>query len=204
VAGRPAAARATRSLADDVGPKLRARREAERLSLRELARRLQISPSALSQIETGKSRPSVSTLYALVTELGISLDSLFGRDGGSARSAPTRVQRRTERRALELESGVRWERLTAPPDGDTDFLWVVYEPGGTSCDGDGFNRHRGREYAVVLSGTLEVTVGLETYALGAGDSISFDSATPHRLANRGAEPAQAVWVVSDHGAAQSP
>ena len=58
---------------DDVGPSLRAHREQRQLSLRELARRLSISPSALSQIETGKSRPSVSTLYAIVSELGISL-----------------------------------------------------------------------------------------------------------------------------------
>src|SRR5881628_2807252 len=63
---------------DDVGPRLRAHREQRQLSLRELARRLSISPSALSQIETGKSRPSVSTLYAIVSELGISLDELFG------------------------------------------------------------------------------------------------------------------------------
>src|SRR5260370_38121048 len=63
---------------DDVGPNLRAHREQRQLSLRELARRLNLSPSALSQIETGKSRPSVSTLYAIVSELGISLDELFG------------------------------------------------------------------------------------------------------------------------------
>ena len=49
---------------EGVGPRLRARREERGVSLRELARRLGVSPSALSQIETGKSRPSVGTLYA--------------------------------------------------------------------------------------------------------------------------------------------
>src|SRR5436309_13635375 len=73
---------------DDVGRRIRAHREESQLSLRELARRLNISPSALSQIETGKSRPSVSTLYAIVSELGISLDELFGgRTSAPARSA---------------------------------------------------------------------------------------------------------------------
>src|ERR671935_2720317 len=62
---------------EDVGRRLRAQRERTELSLRELARRLGISPSAISQIETGKSRPSVSTLYAIVSELGMSLDELF-------------------------------------------------------------------------------------------------------------------------------
>src|SRR6478672_7014627 len=90
MAGRTEPARGIRTaqdMAEDVGPQLRARREAEHLSLRELARRLGISPSALSQIETGKSRPSVSTLYAIVTELEMSLDELFG-GGRSAKRSP--------------------------------------------------------------------------------------------------------------------
>src|SRR5581483_10456782 len=71
------AGRTRSSVEEDVGRRLRARREEHGLSLRELARRLGISPSAISQIETGKSRPSVSTLYAIVSELGMSLDELF-------------------------------------------------------------------------------------------------------------------------------
>jgi transcriptional regulator with XRE-family HTH domain len=206
-------------IGDDVGQQLRARREEKNLSLRELARRLEISPSALSQIETGKSRPSVSTLYAIVSELGLSLDQLFGGVGGAAvaaakplrsprrgaRAQPEvsadreRVQRAATRSAIPLESGVRWERLTANVDPEADFLWVVYEPGGSSSQADGFIRHAGREYGIVLSGTLEVTVGFDTYELGPGDSISFDSTTPHRLRNTGAEPVEGVWVVVGRG-----
>src|SRR3954466_9413298 len=94
MAGRPETARGIRTaqdMAEDVGPQLRARREAEHLSLRELADRIGISPSALSQIETGRSRPSVSTLYAIVSELGISFDELFADrpEHGGAR-APAR------------------------------------------------------------------------------------------------------------------
>ncbi len=100
---------------------------------------------------------------------------------------------------IELESGVRWERLTATPDPDTDFLYVVYEVGGSSSQGDGFIRHAGREYGLILSGTLEVTVGFDTYELGPGDSVSFDSTTPHRLRNTGSEPAYGVWFVTDRG-----
>jgi transcriptional regulator with XRE-family HTH domain len=209
MAGRPAPARRARrphEIADDVGAQLRARREEQGLSLRELARRLSISPSALSQIETGKSRPSVGTLYAIVSELEMSLDELFGGVGRAPtvaaappRRAERRLQARGERATLQLESGVRWERLTATPDPQADFLWVVYEPGGSSSQGDGFIRHAGREYGLVLSGTLEVTVGFETYELGAGDAISFDSTTPHRLRNNGTEPVEGVWFVVGRG-----
>ena len=76
MAERPA--RTTLSVVDDDVPRrLRAEREHRGISLRELARRLDISPSAISQIETGRARPSVATLWAIVTELGMSLDDLF-------------------------------------------------------------------------------------------------------------------------------
>ncbi len=203
---------------DDVGQRLRARREERRISLRELARRLGISPSAISQIETGKSRPSVSTLYAIVSELGMSLDELFSGTGQDRAPAPSRkaeksvqrarartshepgaearhVQRAGGRRAIDLETGVRWERLTPHADPEADFLYVVYDVGGSSCKEDRFIRHSGREYGLVLSGTLEVTVGFDRYELGPGDSISFDSTVPHCLRTLGDEPVHGVWLV---------
>jgi transcriptional regulator with XRE-family HTH domain len=199
-----------------VGQRIRSHREASGLSLRELARRLGISPSAISQIETGKSRPSVSTLYAIVSELGMSLDGLFGDGRSTAARQPARakpastprarpatpqlhaqrlIQRATSRTGISLESGVRWDRLTAHADPDADFLYVVYDVGGSSSRGARFIRHSGREYGLVLSGTLEVTVGDETHRLGPGDSICFESTAPHLLRNIGSEPVHGIWFV---------
>jgi len=203
-------------MSDDIGRQIRSQRERAGISLRELARRLGISPSAVSQIETGKARPSVSTLYAIITELGMSLDELFGAGPAAPKRKPRRtsapggedeahersagdegrhVQRAEGRTAIDLESGVRWERLTARADHDVDFLNVVYDVGGSSSQGGRFIRHPGREYGVLLSGTLEVTVGFDTFVLGPGDSISFDSTVPHLLRNVGDEPARGVWCV---------
>lgn len=205
-ADRPTGRPALRVVDDDVPRRLRAERERRGISLRELARRLGISPSAISQIETGRARPSVATLWAIVTELGMSLDDLFQHEpgGGGAGSAagephtgPPGVPVVTEeaREALQLATGVRWERLTADADPDVDFIWVVYDVGGSSSPDDGFIRHAGHEYGLVLSGRLEVTVGFETRELGPGDSIDFESSTPHRLRNAGDEPVTGVWVV---------
>ena len=204
-----ATARSALSVVDDAVPRrLRAERERRGISLRELARRLQISPSAISQIETGRARPSVATLWAIVTELGMSLDDLFadatrdaattaGEDAQLPAPGPTTLPVVSEeaREALQLATGVRWERMTATADPDVDFIWVVYDVGGSSSPDDGFIRHAGREYGLVMSGRLEVTVGFETTVLGPGDSISFESTTPHRLRNVGDEPATGVWVV---------
>jgi transcriptional regulator with XRE-family HTH domain/quercetin dioxygenase-like cupin family protein len=224
----------------NIGGRLRARREEMRLSLRQSARDLGISPSFLSQIENGKTQPSVGTLYAICTALNLSIDELFAADdspsaGGSP--APTGRQsavppeaQRTASRApawagsqvrqprqgadghagtanpvvrpgmravLVLDSGVTWERLARMQEPGLDFMLVRYEPGGCSTVDGRLMRHMGTEYGLVLSGVLEVTLAFETYYLEPGDSIGFDSSTPHRLAAVGDEPVEAVWFV--HG-----
>jgi transcriptional regulator with XRE-family HTH domain len=201
-------ARVTAAVDGDVPRRLRAERERQGISVRELARRLQLSPSAISQIERGVARPSVATLYAIVAELGLSLDELFARGSescgresrraGGAADSPTAhrpVVAQADRVAIELGTGVRWERLTAESDPEVDFLHVVYEVGGSSSPDDTMMRHPGREYGLVLSGSLEVTIQFDTYRLEAGDSISFDSTIPHRLRNAGDQPMVGVWIV---------
>jgi transcriptional regulator with XRE-family HTH domain len=105
------------------------------------------------------------------------------------------VQRGGYRKIIDLASGVRWERLTAGADPMTDFLEVIYSPGGHSTDERRPLRHDGREYGLVISGTLQANVGFESYELGPGDSISFDSSTPHEYLNKTGEAVHAIWVV---------
>jgi DNA-binding XRE family transcriptional regulator len=189
----------------ELGARLRAARMSRNLALRELSRRIGVSASMVSQIERGSVMPSVATLYRLVSELGISLDELFsGESAGvaaidapvsEARTAPSPVQRKADRPTVTLASGVRWERLTSSPDPQAEFIWSHYPVGGESCPADALVRHGGREFGYVESGRLGVTIGFDTYELKAGDSISFDSSTPHRLFTIGDEPADVIWMV---------
>ena len=195
---------ATRAPAPEVGPHLRARREELRLSVREVARRVGVSASLVSQIERGNINPSVSTLYALVSELGLSMQDVFGAPSeGSgrrrSRSPGGPVTHSGDRALLQLASGVAWERLTAAPVAGVDFLKVIYEPGSASCPDDALIRHMGTEFGFVTSGRLGVQLGFESYELGPGDAISFDSALPHRLFAIGDEPAEAIWVALGRG-----
>jgi transcriptional regulator with XRE-family HTH domain len=180
----------------DIGARLRAERERAAISQRELARRLGVSASLISQIENDQTRPSVRTLYGIVTELGTSLDELFG-DGtpAAATGGPAPVVRSGERHVIELDSGVRWERLTSHQHEDVDFMHVVYDVGGSSAAETMLMRHPGREYGVVLSGRLGVQLGFDRHELEPGDSIAFDSTTPHRFWNLGEEPVHGIWCV---------
>ena len=67
-----------------LGARLREARRQAGLSLRELARQLSVSPSFLSQMENGKSQPSVATLYSIAQVLGVSIDEVFHTDSAPA------------------------------------------------------------------------------------------------------------------------
>ena len=188
-----------------LGGNLRRARLERGLSLRALARQLDVSPSLVSQIETGRNQPSVRTLYAMVSQLGVSLDDVFQlvddeveAPAAADNAGPAEngfVQRAGERSAIDLETGVRWERLTTHDVPGVEFLHVVYPPGSESSPADALVRHGGRELGYVCTGELGVTLGFEQHVLGPGDSISFDSTMPHRLHNDGDEVVTAVWIV---------
>ena len=191
---------------ESLGTRLREERQRLAISLREIARRIDVSPSLISQIERGLAMPSVSTLWLLATELGLTLDALFGSSDRTAAAVASQkeqndasvkslVQRVGNRKRIRLAGGVIWERLTPQPDDEVEFLHVVYQPGAESCPPDSLFRHGGREYAYVLSGRLGLQIGFESYELEAGDSTAFAAQMPHRLWAIGCEPAVAIWVV---------
>ena len=206
---------------ENLGSRLRQARQAADLGVRELARQLELSASLISQIELGRVVPSVSTLYALTTALGVSMDSLFGQDQAVVDTRPwqngqTRprereasaheqalVQRRDSRRSLELEQGVRWELLTPNPEPGAEFLEVTYPVGGSSSPTNHAIRHNGRDYCLILEGLLSVQIGFEEFELSAGDSLAFDGTLPHRFWNPGTQPVRAVWFVLDRVTARS-
>lgn len=209
------------ALAEPVGEGLRKHRQEAGMSLRALAREVGVSPSLISQIEHGKATPSVATLYAIVSELGISLDELFFDNprGAAAASEPDPprymdpgdertpsshwqapsegpVLRAGNRLSLTLATGVRWERLTASHDPGVEFLYCTYPVGGESAPADDLMTHEGSEYGIILEGRCGATVGEDNYELEAGDSIAFDSRTPHRIWNLSADkPMLAIWTV---------
>lgn len=196
----------------EMGERLREARRGRSLSLRVLAERLGVSPSLISQIETGRANPSVSTLYAIANELDVSLDELLFNDrrptepssagqgphgaatSGTMTPAPP-VQRAASRHRIRLASGVLWERLTTLSEPGVEFLHVTYEVGGASSPPDAFQRHPGHEWGYVLSGRLQVRIGFDEYILEPGDAISINSSIPHRLATIGDEPVHAIWFV---------
>jgi transcriptional regulator with XRE-family HTH domain len=189
----------------DIGDELRRVRVSRKLSLRSVASAVGVSASLLSQVETGKTQPSVSTLYALVNHLGISLDGLMKGMSQSDGEKPDGagyedghhgiVQRRNENPLIEMENGVVWERLADGGRDDADPLMVTYEPGSSSSVEGKMMRHDALEYGVIIEGTLTLRIENEVHEIYPGDSFSFDANRLHMYENNSAKPARGIWFV---------
>ena len=201
--------------ADGIGSRIREARMEAHLSVRELARRMNVSPSHVSQVERGLASFSVRALYNVVNVLDISMDSLFeeGQVPLALASVPAPapsselepeplvesliVLRASSRPAIPLEGGVRWERLTPRPEATAEFIEVVYPPNPDAPPPDDFIRHSSREYGIVTRGSLTVQVGFDRTVLNAGDSIAFDSVIPHRFWNDTPDEVRAIWFIAN-------
>jgi transcriptional regulator with XRE-family HTH domain len=189
----------------EIGNELRRVRLSRKLSLRSVASAVGVSASLLSQVETGKTQPSVSTLYALVSHLGISLDGLIKGMNKSGGETPEGagyedghhgiVQRRNENPLIEMENGVVWERLADGGRDEADPLMVTYGPGSSSSVDGKMMRHDALEYGVIIEGTLTLRIENEVHEIYPGDSFSFDAKRLHLYENNSEKAARGIWFV---------
>jgi transcriptional regulator with XRE-family HTH domain len=181
------------------GYAIRGYREQRGLSLRELARQAGLSASLLSQIERGRTEPSISSLRKIAEALGVSifylLDERPDPQGAGERTLEGQVVRRAERRRVALpHSGLRYELLVPDMSGRMEAWIATLEPG--SATGESPRGHLSDEFMLVISGETELEYGEETVVLGPEDAIYLDGTIPHRLRVLGDRPLVFLSVLS--------
>ncbi|RPE78055.1 MULTISPECIES: helix-turn-helix domain-containing protein [unclassified Frondihabitans] len=187
--------------AEALGARLRVLRKGAGLTLRELADALDISASAVSQIERGVRRPSVSRLLAIVQVLGRPLADVFDATGepeaGAAPSDPSGyvLARSGASKPVTLGTGVVFRRLSPATTTGVDFFESTYPAGSVATDLDTLITHEGYEVGTVTAGELTIDFPDERVVLRAGDSITFPCALPHRMGNTGTDDAVATWLI---------
>jgi transcriptional regulator with XRE-family HTH domain len=181
-----------------VGQNVRRERQQAGLSVRELARRLGVSASFLSQFELGQSQAAVSTLFAIASELNLSLDDLLGHsvapadDQGNGETDPPT----TPVEYLAFQTGVRWHRLAELEGEQVDFLLTEYEPGADSAPVDSPQTHSGNDYGYVLEGTLTIVINGRRRQVKQGNAIAMRGDVPHRLLNETDKLVRTIWFVT--------
>jgi transcriptional regulator with XRE-family HTH domain len=177
-----------------LGQRIRAFRAERALQQRQLAEKAGLSPSMLSQIESGRLTPSLPTLGKLAAALGVSIGSLF-------EPAPTgrlHVSRKTDYPVVSFDgSSEKWHVLGAglfqgkiravvstlgPRSRGVKTDKVVIEPGQMKL-------------FYVIEGKVALQYNGERHVLEAGDSAYLDGGTAHGWENVGLKAAKALWVI---------
>jgi DNA-binding transcriptional MerR regulator/quercetin dioxygenase-like cupin family protein len=168
------------------GQRFRRLRTRRGLSLAQVARATGVSVGFLSSLERGQMRSSVATLRRIARFYRTNILSLFETAGENPR-----LVRPGQRKILETNAGVRMELLAWGNTAMEPHLFRV-KPGGGS--GESYT-HEGEEFLHVLRGQFEIWLGAaEHYRLKTGDSLYFESSTPHRWRNPGRAEAWLLWV----------
>lgn len=178
----------------DLGHQLRILRKERGLTLAQLSERSGVSVGLHSQMERGQGNPSFNTLVQVAHALGVPVASLFRSD---ERGSP--VVRKSERHRIDIHSGGADEptvtELLTPDLGGALEVLLVEVPPGYSSEATPFS-HEGEEFGLILEGHHEVCLGDATYALEAGDAITYSSRIPHWYRNPGDEPVRSIWVIT--------
>jgi transcriptional regulator with XRE-family HTH domain len=177
-----------------VGTRIRALRDAMGFSLRDLAELSGVSAPMLSQVERGETSPTLAVAAKIAAGLELTLSQLLRLDEGQH----VAVVRTADRHRFE-RGGHRVEELTPSLPGQrADVSLHVLAPGAATGGREDPPMHEpgSRETAVVLAGTLALTVDGTRYELRAGDSVTFDADLPHHLENEDGEPTRFLAVIA--------
>lgn len=173
-----------------IGAGIRRERLRRGLTLAQLAAQVNLTVSALSQIERGASDPSVSSLRRIAAAFDMPMFRFLV--GDARREIVVRGGRRTHLRFADQD--VEFELLSADTSGAFEILSLVLRPGAASTPTPSV--HAAEECSVVLRGELSCELDGETYLLRAGDSITIHPELPHRFTNIGAVDAEILMVLS--------
>ena len=179
---------------EQVCKKIRQLREDRGWSVRGLAARAEISPSALSQIEAGQNSPSIATLEKICAALQIPIAAIF--DDGETAGLPWVMRSGDRRKFYSAGSHASLEPLARGlPQKKMQPLLMVLEPGG-ECGEHPYTSAEGEEFTIVIRGTAAFEQSGVTTELGEGDAIYYDPRLPHNWHNRGHSATTLLVVVA--------
>jgi transcriptional regulator with XRE-family HTH domain len=174
-----------------LGTRIRALRQARRLTLRDVAERAGVTESFLSQVERDVASPSIATVHRIARALGLSIAQLFAEDADTGRVVRREARRRVAYPGLRSVD----EFLTSNMAGRLQVIMSTIEPGGGTGE-EPYTHDSDEEVVVVLAGVLDLWVADEHYVLREGDAITFPSRLPHSNANHGEEPVQVIFCLT--------
>ena len=177
-----------------LGGRIKSLRAERGLQQRQLAEKAGMTPSMVSQIESGRLTPSLPTLGKLAAALGVPIASLFE----TTRNGRLHVSRKSEYPVVSFDGTTeKWHVLGAGLfQGKIRAVVSTLGPRAKGVKTDKVVIDPGQmKLFYVLEGKVALHYNGEAHQLEAGDSAYLDAGTPHGWENVGARPARALWVI---------
>jgi transcriptional regulator with XRE-family HTH domain len=186
-----------------IGARVKALRESESLSLRELALRSGVSAPMLSQVERGETSPTLTVAARIAAGLELRLSQLLRLDEDGA---VTIVRARSRQRGGNRRRGHSFEVMTsAQPGQRAELSRHTLAPGGATGAADDPPMHEpgSRETALVEHGSLVLVCDGQRHELSEGDCVTFDADLPHHFENPTVDAEAAFLAVVSAGLRRS-
>ena len=176
-----------------LGERIKRKRESMHMQLNDLAKKVGISSSGLSQIENSKSTPSIVTLKTIAENLHSTVGELIGENEALTNNPLVRFD---EKKFIEKnESGATIYLLSNHGNNKLmDTYLIEFEENSDSLNL--MKIHPGQEFCFVLEGELEIQLENKNYILRKNDSFYFNSGRTHKAQNRSKGLTQIIWVVT--------
>ena len=176
-----------------IGERIKKKRNEKGFSLRELAGKVDLSASFLSQIEQGKASPSIEILKKIANYLEVKVSYLIEEEDEALGSFHIKKEDRKYVESIDSKTSIA---LLTSSKIEKNMEPIMYEikPGGES--GRGFFNHNGEEFIYIVEGTLDIYIEDQLTTLNEGDSFYFKSSLNHRFKNNGKKLTKAIWIVT--------
>ena len=171
-----------------IGSRIRAAREAQRMTIEQVAEAAGLSKGFLSRVERDESSPSVASLVTLCQVLSLPIGDLFA-------TPETHLTRASEAPRISLGGeGIVERLLTARSERRLQIIQAEIAPRGrgeselyaVDCDVDVLH---------VVRGQIQLVMTNDHYELSAGDTLTFPGREPHSWVNPSDDPATVLWVL---------
>lgn len=172
----------------DIGHRIKELRTFYGLTQQELADRLELTKSFISQLERNLTTPSIGTLLDIIQILGTTPAEFFADD--EPEQLVFKNEDYFEKEDETTRSRIEWLVPSSQKD-SMEPVRLTLKPGGRSVI---YAPHAGEEFGYLLRGSIKICYGTKTYALKQGESFYLKSDKKHYLENYGKSDATLIWV----------
>jgi len=176
-----------------IGERIKRKRELLNLPLSDLARKVGISASALSQIENAKAFPSIITLKTIADQLYTTVGELIGENESLTKNPLIKAN---DIKFVKVNSGGTSLFLLSQHENGKQMEPYIIKFVENSDTSDIMTSHPGQEFVHVLEGKLMITLEKTHYILEKGDNFYFNSNFPHSLKNIHNSSAKVLWIIT--------